>query len=79
LVVRLFGFFVATAWRLALLAGFLTATLLVARLLTRCLILLPGLVLVYHIVSFHGNTLVIAQTPRRSDKRKMAVRIAATK
>jgi hypothetical protein len=68
--VRLFGIFVTLAGGLALLARFLTAALLLTRLLTRRLILLAGLVLVRHVVSFHGNTIATAQSPRRSDKRK---------
>jgi hypothetical protein len=44
--------------------------LLLTGLLTRPLILLAGLVLVRHVVSFHGNTITTALSPRRSDKRK---------
>jgi hypothetical protein len=78
LLVRLFGILIPLAGRLALLARFLTAALLLTRLLTRRLILLAGLVLVRHVVSFHGNIITTDQSPRRSDKRKMAIRIAAT-
>jgi hypothetical protein len=73
LLVRLFGIFVTTAGLLALLAGFLTAALLLTWLLTRCLILLAGLVLVRHVVSFHGNSMTTAQSLRRSDTKEMAV------
>jgi hypothetical protein len=55
LVVRLFGVFITLCGSLALLARFLAATLLRSGLLTRRLILLAGLVLVRHVVSFHGN------------------------
>ena len=51
---RLFGIFGILAGSLALLAGFLTAALLLTRLLTRRLFLLAGL-LVRHVVSFHGE------------------------
>jgi len=73
LLVRLFGIFVTTAGLLALLARFLTAALLLTWLLTRCLILLAGLVLVRHVVSFHGNSMTTAQSPRRSDSKERAV------
>jgi hypothetical protein len=76
LIVRLLRIFIILAWCLALLAGFLAAALLLTGLLTRSLILLAGLVLVRHAVSFHGNGLTTAQSLRRSDKRKMAIRIA---
>jgi hypothetical protein len=56
LVERLFGVFIAFAGSLALLAGFLTTALLLTGFLTRRLILLAGLVLVRHVVSFHGNS-----------------------
>ena len=59
---RRFGIFAVLAGSLALLAGFLTATLLLTWLLARSLILLAGLVLVRHVVSFHGN----ADTTARS-------------
>jgi hypothetical protein len=62
LVVRLFGIFITLCGSLALLARFLAATLLRSGLLTRRLILLAGLVLVRHVVSFHGN----ADTTARS-------------
>jgi hypothetical protein len=55
--------FVTLRGSLALLAGFLTTALLLTGLLTRRLILLAGLVLVRHGVSFHGNT---RPTARRS-------------
>jgi hypothetical protein len=74
-MVRLLRIFIILAWCLALLAGFLAAALLLTGLLTRSLILLAGLVLVRHAVSFHGNGVTTVQTLRRSDKRKMPVRI----
>ena len=55
LIVLLLGSPVALAGSLALLAGFLATALLLSGLLTRRLILLAGLVLVRHVVSFHGN------------------------
>jgi hypothetical protein len=72
LIVRLLGIFVALAGSLALLAGVLTAALLLAGFLTRCLvllagfltrrlILLAGLVLVRHVISFHGNASTTAR------------------
>jgi hypothetical protein len=73
LIVRLLGIFVTPYGSLALLARFLTATLL----LTGRLVLLAGLALVCHVVSFHWDITTTDQSPRRSDKRKMAVRIAA--
>jgi hypothetical protein len=76
LVVRLFGIFGILAGSLALLAGFLTAALLLTRLLTRRLFLLAGL-LVRHVVSFHGNIVTMVLSPRRSDKTKAAIRIVA--
>jgi hypothetical protein len=76
--VRLFGIFRILAGSLVLLAGFLAATLLLARLLTRCLILLAGLVLVRHVVSFHGNVITTEKSRCRSDKPKAAIRVAAT-
>jgi hypothetical protein len=54
LIVRLFGIFITLARGLALLAGLLATALLLTGLLTRCLILLAGLVL-SHLVSFHGE------------------------
>jgi hypothetical protein len=78
LVVRFFGIFGVLAGRLALLARLLTAALLLTWLLTRCLILLAGLlILVRHVVSFHGNIVTTARSPRRSDKTRAARRIAA--
>ena len=74
---RLFGIFGILAGSLALLAGFLTATLLLTRLLTRCLFLLAGL-LVRNVVSFHGNIITTVLSPRRSDKIKVLIRIVAT-
>jgi len=74
LVVRLFGIFGFLAGRLALLARLLAAALL----LTRCLILLAGLLLlVRHFVSFHGNIMTTALSPRRSHKTKAAIRIVS--
>jgi hypothetical protein len=55
LIVRLLGIFVTLCGSLALLAGFLTTALLLTGLLTRRLVLLTGLALVRHGVSFHGN------------------------
>jgi energy-converting hydrogenase Eha subunit E len=78
LVVRLFGIFVTFARRLALLTRFLAAALLLTGFLTRCLILLAGLDLVRHVVSFHRNIITTALSSRRSDKTKAAVRIVAT-
>jgi hypothetical protein len=79
LVERLFGNFIILAGSLALLAWFLTTALLLTGFLTRRLILLAGLVLVRHVVSFHGNIMTTAQSRRRSDKTKAAIRIAATR
>ena len=75
---RLLGVFVTLCGSLALLAGFLTTALLLTGLLTRRLVLLAGLALVRHDASFQGNVITTDQSPRRSDKRKMAVRIVAT-
>jgi hypothetical protein len=74
-MVRLLRIFIILAWCLALLAGFPAAALLLTELLTRSLILLAGLVLVRHAVSFHGNGVTTVQSLRRSDKRKRPVRI----
>jgi hypothetical protein len=52
--------------------------LLLTGLLTRRFVLLTGLALVRHGVSFHGNIRTTDHCPRRSDKSKMAVCIAAT-
>ena len=71
-------FFGILAGRLALLSGFLTAALLWTWLLARRLVLLAGLVLVRHVVSFHGNVGPTVLCRRRSDKTKAAFRIAAT-
>lgn len=68
LVERLFGIPVTLAGGLTLLARFQAATLLLTGLLTRRLILLAGLVLVRHVVSFHGNIVTTAQRQRRSEK-----------
>jgi hypothetical protein len=71
LVERLFGISIVLARSLALLARFRAAALLLTGFLTRRLILLAGLVLVHHVVSFHGNTTITtARSPRRSDKGK---------
>ena len=67
---RLLRSFSILAGSLALLSGFLTAAVLLTWLLTRRLVLLAGLGLVRHVVSFHGNTITTARSPRRSDKRK---------
>jgi len=77
LVERLFGISIVLARSLALLARFRAAALLLTGLLARRLILLAGLVLVRHVVSFQGNIMTAARSPRRSDKKKMAVCIAA--
>ena len=60
LIVRLFGIFFTFCGSLALLVRFLTAALLLTRPLTRRLIVLAGLILVRHVVSFHGNTIATA-------------------
>jgi hypothetical protein len=78
LVERLFRISITLAGSLALLARFLAAALLLTGFLTRRLILLAGLVLVRHVVSFHGNIVTTAQSRRRSEKTKAAIRIAAT-
>ena len=78
LVERLFRISITFAGRLALLALFLAAALLLTGFLTRRLIVLAGLVLVRHVVSFHGNIMTTARNWRRSDKTKVANRIAAT-
>jgi hypothetical protein len=78
LVERLSGISITLARGLALLARFPAAALLLTGLLTRRLILLAGLVLVRHAVSFHGNIMTTAQSRHRSDKTKAAIRIAAT-
>jgi hypothetical protein len=75
---RLFRSFSITAGSLALLSGFLTAALLLTWPLTRRLILLAGLSLVRHVISFHGNIMPTVLSLRRSDKTKAAFRIAAT-
>jgi hypothetical protein len=56
LVVELLGIFVTLCGSLTLLARLLTAALLLTGLLTWWSIWLPGLILVCHGVSFHGNT-----------------------
>jgi hypothetical protein len=78
LVEWLFGISITLAGGLTLLARFRTAALLLTGLLTRRLIPLAGLVLVRHVVSFHGNIVTTAQSRRRSEKTKAAIRIAAT-
>jgi len=70
LVERLFGISITLARGLALLARFRAAALLLPGLLTRRLILLAGLVLVRHVVSFHGNIVTTDQSRRRSEKQK---------
>jgi len=77
LVERLFGISVVLGESLALLARFRAAALLLTGLLTRRLIRLAGSVLVRHVVSFHGNIATTAQSQRRSEKTKAAIRIAA--
>jgi hypothetical protein len=69
LIVRLLEIFVTLCGRLTLLARFLTAALLLTRLLIRRLALLVGSALVRHGVSFHGNIRTTDQSPRRSDKK----------
>ncbi|HEY5504931.1 MAG TPA: hypothetical protein VIK28_07215 [Sedimentisphaerales bacterium] len=78
MVERLFGISITLAGAPTLLARFRAAALLLTGLLTRRLILLAGLVLVRHVVSFHGNIVTTAQSRRRSEKTKAAIRIAAT-
>jgi hypothetical protein len=57
LVPRLFRIFPTITGTLTLLAGLRgTAALLLTRFLARRLVLLAGLVLIRHVVSFHGNT-----------------------
>ena len=75
---RLLRSFSILAGSLALLSGFLTAAVLLTWLLTRRLVLLAGLGLVRHVVSFHGNIIPTVLSLRRSDKTKAAFRIAAT-
>jgi len=70
LVERLFGISIVLARSLALLARFRAAALLLTGLLTRRLILLAGLVLVRHVVSFHGGIMTTAQSRRHFEKRK---------
>jgi hypothetical protein len=77
LIVRHFGIFVTLAGCLTLLARGLTATLLLTGFLTRRLILLAGLVLVRHVVSFHGNITTTEKSRCRSDKIKAAIRVIA--
>jgi hypothetical protein len=60
LVEWLFGIFIVLAGCLALLAGLLTTALLLTGFLTRRVILLTGLVLVRHVVSFHENIMTTA-------------------
>jgi len=81
LVERFFRISITLAGSLALLARFLAAALLLTGFLTRRLIVLAGLaglILVRHVVSFHGNIMTTAQSRRRSDKTKAANRIATT-
>ena len=75
---QLFGISGVLAGSLALLARLLAGPLLLTGFLARCLFLLSGLVLVRHVVSFHGNIVTTAQSRRRSEKTKAAIRIAAT-
>jgi hypothetical protein len=77
LVERFFGISITLAGGLALLARLRAAALLLTGLLTR-LILLAGLVVIRHVVSFHGNIVTTAQSRRRSEKAKAAICIAAT-
>jgi hypothetical protein len=69
LIVRILRIFHTLSGSLALLAGFLATTLLTG-LLTRGLILLARLVLIAHLVSFHGNAGPIASAPGRSQQDK---------
>jgi hypothetical protein len=62
---------------LTLLAGFPAAALLLAGLRSRRLILLPGLALVRHGVSFHGNASTTGRRPGSFRIRKDAARNAA--
>jgi hypothetical protein len=67
LVPRLFRIFPTITGTLTLLAGLRgTAALLLTRFLAGFLVVLAGLVLVRHLVSFLGNTVTTAQTPGRS-------------
>jgi hypothetical protein len=68
LIVRHFGIPVILGGSLTLLTRRPTAALLLAGFLTRRLILLAGLVLVRHVVSFHGNVSTTARPWPRSDK-----------
>jgi hypothetical protein len=79
LLVRHLGIFVTLAGSLTLLARSLTAALLLPGFLARRLILLAGLVLVRHVVSFHGNIATTARSLHRSGKPKSAVRVADAK
>jgi hypothetical protein len=72
------GISISLAGCLALLARFRAAALLLARLPTRRLILLAGLALVRHVVSFHGNIMTTAPSRRPFRKTKAAIRIDAT-
>jgi hypothetical protein len=73
LVERLFRISITFAGGLTLLARFLAAALLLTRFLARRLTVLAGLVLVRHVVSFHGNIMTMAQSRPRSDKTKAAI------
>jgi hypothetical protein len=70
--------FVILRGSLTLLAGFLTAALLLAGLRDRFLILLPGLALVRHGVSFHGNASTTARSSGSFLTTKTVARNAAT-
>jgi hypothetical protein len=70
--------FVILCRSLTLLAGFLTAALLLAGLRGRRLILLPGLALVRHGVSFLGNVSTTARSSGSFLTKKNAARKAAS-
>jgi hypothetical protein len=78
LVVRHLGMLVILCGSLTLLAGFPTAALLLAGVRRRRLILLPGLALVRHAVSFLGNASTTACGSGSFLIRKNAARTAAT-
>jgi hypothetical protein len=74
LVPRLFRIISSTTGTLALLAGLIrSATLLLIRFLARSLVLLTGLVLVRHVVSFHGNAVLTARTPSAFLRKKSRI------
>lgn len=76
LLVRHLWTFVTLAGSLPLLARGLTAALLLPGFLARRLILPAGLVLVGHVVSFHGNVTTTDGSRHRSGNPESAVRVA---